>query len=146
MLIQLHIYRICTFWPNFYRSILKPKENICSVWEIINNPVPPTGTKSKTLSVCIFCLYNRYYCHSFYQVKGGYTRLNEKLEKGLDYSVKASTIIVCYDEPLRLAIPYEFLVKRLQDPPYGVVKKYSQLDLYSLYICIQLFVELFVSG
>ena len=52
-----------------------------------------------------------YYFHSFYQVQGAYANLNQKQEKYLGVSVEAATLIIYYDDPLRLEIPYEFLVK-----------------------------------
>ena len=34
------------FWPIFYYSIIKTKDKRRSLWEILNNPVPPNGPKS----------------------------------------------------------------------------------------------------
>ena len=48
--------------------------------------------------------------------------LNQKREKYLDEAVEAVTRIIYCDGLLRLAIPYEFLVKLLPEPPVGMLK------------------------
>ena len=123
MLVQIHIFRICIFLLYFYWSLFKPKDNIRSVWDIIKNPVPPTRTKADISSGRIVFLCYRYYCHSFYQVQGAYAHLNQKREKDLDKAVRPATRIVYYDEPLHLAITYEFLVKIFPEPLDGMLKK-----------------------
>eukprot|EP00957_Ditylum_brightwellii_P174099 13255996-Ditylum_brightwellii.AAC.1 len=67
-------------------------------------------------------LRDQYYCHSFYQVKGAYTHFNQSLEKDLDEAAHAATAIIYYDDPLCLAIHYEYLLKRLPEPPDGITK------------------------
>ena len=44
------------------------------------------------------------------------------MRKYSDEAVENAHSIVYYDDPLRLAIPYEFLVKWLPEPPYVMLK------------------------
>ena len=44
------------------------------------------------------------------------------MRKYSDEAVENAHSIVYYDDPLRLAIPHEFLVKWLPEPPYGMLK------------------------
>ena len=140
LFIQNPIVRLCTFWPKFYWSLFKPTldKNRRSIWTIIWNPVPDFGPRPNQSRNRIVCSRDKYYCHSFYQVQGAYAHLNQRTEKDLDEAVQAASRIVYYDDPVRLAVPYEFLMARLPEPPDGLLKSALSLGLillvYSLMI------------
>ena len=87
------------------------------------------------------CLRDRYYCHSFYQVQGAYTHLHQSSEKDLDEAIQTATAIIYYDDPLSLAIPYEYLLKWLPEPPDGITK-----SLLSLTIIISIYSMIVIKG
>ena len=126
---QNPIIRLITFWPKFYWSLFRPKSNRRSIWQIICDPVPDTGPKTKNIPNRMVCLRDRYYCHSFYQVQGAYAHLNQSSEKDLDEAIHAATAFIYYDDPLRVAIPYEFLLKRLPEPPDGITKSILSMSI-----------------
>ena len=129
------IFRICTFWPSFYWSLFRPRPdrpNRRSIWTIICNPVPDFGPKTKNIRNRMVCVRDRYYCHSYYQVQGAYAHLNQKIEKDLDEATHEATKMVYYDDPLRLAEPYEFFLKRLPEPPDGILKSILSIGLILL--------------
>jgi len=126
MILQNSLFRLCTFWPKFYWSLFRPSSDRRrrSIWTIIWNPVPDFGPKTNNIPHRIVCLRDRYYCHSFYQVQGAFAHLNQSPEKDLDEAVHAATAFVFYDDPLRLAVPYEYLFKRLPEPPHGMLNPF----------------------
>lgn len=134
MILQNPLFRLCTFWPKFYWSLFRPSSDRRrrSIWTIIWNPVPDFGPKTNNIPHRIVCLRDRYYCHSFYQVQGAFAHLNQSPEKDLDEAVHAATAFVFYDDPLRLAVPYEYLFKRLPEPPDGMLKSILSLGLIFL--------------
>ena len=131
LVLQNPLILLITFWPKFYWSLFRPSSDRHrrSIWQIITEPVPDFGTKTKNIQNRIVCLKERYYCHSYYQVKGAYAHLNQSSEKDLDEAVHAATAIIYYDDPLRMTIPYEFLLKRLPEPPDGLTKGLLSLSL-----------------
>ena len=74
--------RILLFWPRFYYSILKPKENRRSLWQMLENPVPSTGPKAGGISTRIICLNKNKCCYSHYQVQGAHAHLHQKINMG----------------------------------------------------------------
>ena len=44
MVQQIPILHLCLYWPKFYLSLFKHKNNIRSIWEIIVNPVQLEGS------------------------------------------------------------------------------------------------------
>ena len=78
-----------------------------------NIPVPPDGRKSSNQSNRIPCLNATLICFSSYQVQGAYAHLNQINEKDLDEAVAATTTLVYYNDPLRLAVPYVYLLEIL---------------------------------
>ena len=141
-LIHQHlITRLITFWPKFYWSLFRSKSNRRSIWNIICHPVPDLGPKTKNISTRMVCLRDRYYCHSFYRVQGVYAHLNQSNEKDLDEAIQTATAIIYYDDPLHLAIPYEFLLERLPEPPDGITK-----SLLSLTIIISIYSMIVTKG
>ena len=71
----------------------------------------------------------KFSCFSSYQVQGAYTHLNQRHEKDLDEAVSAATTLVFYNDPLRLAVPYEYLLEMLPEPPDGLLKSLFSLPL-----------------
>ena len=137
---QNALMRLIMFWPKFYWSLFRPSSDRYqrSIWQIINEPVPYFGTKTKNICNRIVCRQDRYYCHSYYQVQGAYAHLNQSYIKDLDEAVHAATAFIYYDDPLRMAIPCEFLLRRLPEPPDGFTKGLLSLSLiisiYSLIV------------
>ena len=110
MMEQSIIGRTCIFWPKFYYCLFKPDKNRGTIWEIITSPVPPDGHKYSKQSNRITCLNSTFSCFSSYQVQGAYVHLNQRHEKDLDEAVVATTTLVYYNDPLRLAVPYVYLL------------------------------------
>ena len=75
------------------------------------------------------CLNENRCCFSFYQTRGVYTHLNQRIEKDLDKAVADATVAVFHDDPLLLAISYVFLMERLPEPPDGFLKSMLTLTL-----------------
>ena len=138
MFIQSLLYRTISYWPKFYWSLFKPKEGRRSIWKIITNPIPDTGPRPKQPGR-IVCLKDTYYCHSYYQTQGAYAHLNQKGDKDLEEAVEAASIVMYYDDPLRLSIPYEFLHKRLPKPPDGIIKASLTLGAILIIYAIPIF-------
>lgn len=132
LVMQSSILRIITFWPKFYWSLFKPKPDRQSIWNILTNPEPLEGTKTKNVSNRMICLKDTYYCHSYYQVYGAYAHLNQRRENDLDEAVIEANTVMYYDDPLRISTPYEYLAKRLPRPPDGYVKATLSLGLIVL--------------
>ena len=63
---QSTLVRLVLFYPRFYYSILKPKENRRSLWQMLRNPVPPTGPKLNRVNDTIICLNQNKCCYSHY--------------------------------------------------------------------------------
>ena len=126
------ILRIITFWPKFYWCLFKPKPDRQSIWNILTNPEPLEGIKTKNVSNRMICLKDTYYCHSYYQVHGAYAHLNQRRENDLDEAVIEANTVMYYDDPLRISTPYEYLAKRLPRPPDGHVKAALSLGLIVL--------------
>ena len=141
LIYQHPLIRLITFWPKFYWSLFSPKSNRRSIWNIICDPVPDSGTKTKNISTRMVCLRDRYSCHSFYQVQGVYAHLHQSSEKDLDEAIQTATAIIYYDDPLRLAIPYEYLLEWLPEPPDGITK-----SLLSLTIIISIYSMIVIKG
>ena len=120
MLLQTTLARICLFWPRFYYSLLYKKRGR-SIWDIITNPVPPDGKKVGG-PIKMVCLNENLYCHSYYQVRGAFAHLNQTGEPDLDEAIAEATKLVYYDDPLHLAIPYNFFMEMLPEPPDGMLK------------------------
>ena len=68
-------------------------------------------------------------CFSSYQVQGAYAHLNQRHEKDLDEAVSAATTLVYYNDPLRLAVPYVYLLEMLPESPDGLIKSILSLTL-----------------
>ena len=113
---------MCLYWPRFYYSIFKWKQNRQTIWEIITRPVPPGGTKERRPSNIIVCLNQKSFYFYFYQTQGAYAHLDQRSEKNLDKAVTAETVAVFYDDPLHLATPYIFFMERLPEPLDGLLK------------------------
>ena len=122
MMEQLIIGRACLFWPKFYYCLFKPDKNRQKIWEIITSPVPPDGRKASKQYNRIPCLNKTFSCFLSYQVQGEYAHLNQRHEKDLDEAVAAATTLVFYNDPLRLAVPYVYLLEMLLEPPDGLLK------------------------
>ena len=129
MMEQSFIVRACLFWPKFYYCLFKPNKNRRTIWEIITSPVPPDGRKASKQSNRIPCLNATFSCFSSYQVQGAYSHLNQRHEKYLDEAVAAATTLVYYNDPLRLAVPYVYLLEMLPEPPNGLLKSIFSLTL-----------------
>ena len=114
--------RACLFWPKFQYCLVKPDKNRRTIWEIITSPVPPDGRKCSKQSNRIPCLNETFSCFSSYPMQWAYAHLNQRHEKYLDEAVAAATTLVFYDDPLRLAVPYVFLLEMLPDPPNVLLK------------------------
>ena len=91
--------------------------------------VLPDGRKSSKQSNMIPCLNATFSCFSSYQVQGAYPHLNLRHEKYLDEAVAAATTLVYYNDPLRLAVTYVYLLKMLPEPPDGLIKSILSLAL-----------------
>ena len=122
MMEQSIIGRACLFWPKFYYFLFKPDKNRRTIWEIITCPVPPDGSKAIKQSNMIPYLNATFSCFSSYQVQGVYAHLNQRHEKYLDKAVAAATTLVFYNDPLRLAVTYVYLLEMLPEPPEGLIK------------------------
>ena len=127
---QSIIARTCLLWPEFYYSLFKPDKNIRTIWEIITSPVPPDGRKASKQSNRIPCLNATFSCFSSYQVQGAYAHLNQRHEQDVDEAVAAPTTLVFYNDPLRLAVPYVYILEMLTEPSNGLLKSISFLHLY----------------
>ena len=68
-------------------------------------------------------------CFSYYKIQGEYAHLNQRHEKDLDKVVAAATTLVYYNDPLRLAVPYVYLLEMLTEPPDGLLKSIFSLTL-----------------
>ena len=150
LLIQSPVVQTILFWPRFYYSIMKPKENRRTLWQILRNPVPVTGPKAakriftvwqpggtnNLIRNKIVCLNQNMHCLSHYQVKGAFAHLNQKAVQDLDEALAAACAITYYDDPLHLAVPYIFFMDLLPEPPDGCIKS-------SLFLTLILFVYLF---
>lgn len=123
-LYQTRLWRLLSWWPRFYRSIIFPKQDKLrpkrSIWKIITQPTPEYGPKPGGNG--IVCLNSNYYCHSFYQTQGAYAHLNQPGDTELNDAISASQAVLFYDDPLLLSVPYDFLMKRLPEPPDGIIK------------------------
>ena len=113
ILSHTQLWYILGYRLRFYWSPFKPQSNRRLIWTIITKPVPDEGTRLKWQG--ILCLWERYYCHSFYQTKGAYVHINKNPGKDLDVAVEAATVIKYYDDPLWLAIPYKYLHNQLPE-------------------------------
>ena len=129
---QSSLVKQSLFWPRFYRSILRPKENC---WKILRNHVPPTGPKVNRIGNNISCLNQNKCCCSYYQVQGDHAHLHQKMNKDLDEAVATTPVIHYCDDSLHLAVTYLFFVEVLPDPPDGLTKS-------TLYLALILFLYL----
>ena len=116
------IARACIFWPKFYYCLFKPDKNRGTIWEIITFSVPPYSRKASKKSNRIPCLNATFSCFSPYQVQGAYAHLNQRHEKYIDEAVAAATTLVYYNDPLRLAVPYVYILEMPTEPPDGLLK------------------------
>ena len=91
---QTSILRLCLYWLRFYYSLFKCKQNRKNIQDTITRPLPPGGTKARRPSNIIFCLDQKSFCFSLYQIQGAYARLDQRLEKDLDEAVAAETVTV----------------------------------------------------
>ena len=94
-----------------------------------NQPDPQSKQKQKRPSLKIVCLNENRCYFSFYQTRGAYAHLNQRLENDLDEAVKDATVAVFHDDPLRLAIPYVHILEHLPEPPDGYIKSMLSLTL-----------------
>ena len=102
--------RACLFWPKFYYCLFKSDNNRQTIWEIITSPVPPDGRKAIKQSNRITFLNATFSWFSSYQVQGEYAHLTRRHEKDLDEAVATATTLIYYNNPLRLAVPYVYLL------------------------------------
>ena len=79
--LQLSLVRLCLFWPRFYYSLFRFKPHRRSILDIITNPLPPIKAKAKGPSLKIVCLNENRCWFSFYQTRGAYAHLNQRIEK-----------------------------------------------------------------
>ena len=68
------------------------------------------------------CFNQKFCCLSLYQTQGAYAHLDQRPEKDLDKAVTAATASIFYNDPLHLAIPYNFFLECLPEPPDGFLK------------------------
>ena len=122
-----HIVRL--FWPKFYYCLFKPDKNRRTIREIITFLVLPDGRKSSKQSNKILFLNTTFSCFSSYKVQGAYAHLNQRHEKDLDKAVAAANTLVYYNDPMRLAVPFVYLLEMLPDPPDGLLKSILSLTL-----------------
>ena len=94
-----------------------------------NFPGPPDNRKASKKSNRIPCLNATFSCFSPFQVQGAYAHLNRRHEKYLDKAVAAATTLVYYNDPLRLAVPYVYILEILTEPPDGLLKSILSLTL-----------------
>ena len=129
MMEQSFIARACLFWPKFYYCLFKPTKKRQTIWEIIAFSVLSDGCKSSKQSNRIPCLNATFSCFLSYQVQGEYAHLNHRHEKDLEEAVSAATTLVFYNDPLRLGVPYVYLLEILPEPPDGLLKSLLSLTL-----------------
>ena len=136
LVLQFSLVRICLYWPRFYFSILRSKENQCSIWVIITKPVPPDGHNASKPSNKITFLNQNICCFSYYQVRGAHTHLNQSWEKDLDKAAAAATTLVYYENPLYLEISYMSFLELFPEPPDGML---NSILPFTLIIFVYLF-------
>ena len=62
-------------------------------------------------------------------VEVGVRPLSLRHEKDLDDAVAAATTLVYYNDPLRLSVPYVYLLEMLPDPTDGLLKSILSIKL-----------------
>jgi hypothetical protein len=52
-----------------------------------------------------------------YQVQGAYAHLGQTMNEKVHEALRVAASAIYFDDPLRMSIPYEYLAKRLPEPP-----------------------------
>jgi hypothetical protein len=136
---------VISFWPRFCWCLFRLSAKGRSVWSILTDPEDQfsVGRKLKNLNPAgwISPLWSKYMVFSTYQVHGAYAHLNQNQNKKVAESLieSAGPVLPRAWDPLRLAIPYEYLSARLCKPPDCSLAKLLTLllllGLYSVPLC-----------
>jgi len=117
-----YFWLVISFWPRFYWQLFHPSAKGRSVWSILTDPEDQfsVSCKLKNLNPAgwIRPLWSKYMVFSTYQVDGAYAHLNQNQNKEVAESLieSAGPALPRAWDPLRLAIPYEYLSARLFQP------------------------------
>ena len=84
MMLRLPLSCTIIFWTKFYYSLFKHKEGRRSFWSIATNPLVSDYRTPVRQSNEITYFNMRYYCHSLYQARGDYDRLQQQSDKYLE--------------------------------------------------------------
>ena len=103
------LWQLTSYWPKFYWSLFKPNPSHRSIWTIFANPDP---VQSKA-----------------------YAHLHQKKEDDLDEAPTSALSMYIYEDPLRLAIPYEYLFEHIPDPPDGILLRMFSLGMIC-FVCL----------
>jgi len=118
-----YLWKAISFWPHFFWHLIGTKAKGRSVCSILTDPEDKYSTARK-LKNChpagwIRPLWSWYMVFTTYQVHGVYAYLHQHLNVAVEESIKESAgpVLTRVWDPLRLAIPYEYLSARLPKPP-----------------------------
>ena len=135
-----YLWKVISFWPRFFRHLFGTKAKGRSVWSILTDPEDKSSTARK-LTNCkpaglIRPLWLRYMVFTTYQVHGAYAHLHQHWNEDIEESIVESVgpVLPRAWDPLRLAIPYEYLSSRVCKPPdCSLAKLLTILLLLGLY-------------
>jgi hypothetical protein len=118
-----YLWEAISFWLRFFRHLFGTKTKGRSVWSILTDPEDKSSTARK-LTNCkpaglIRPLWLRYMVFTTYQVHGAYAHLHQHWNEDIEECIVESVgpVLPRAWDPLRLAIPYEYLSARVFKPP-----------------------------
>ena len=135
-----YFWVVISFWPRFYWRLFRPSAKGRSVWSILTDPEDQSSVSCKLKNLnpagWIRPLWSKYMVFSTYQVHGACAHLHQNQNKEVAESLieSAGPALPRAWDPLRLAIPFEYLSARLFKPPdCSLARLLTILPLLSLY-------------
>jgi hypothetical protein len=118
-----YLWLALSFWPQFFWYHFGKQAKGCSVWLILTDPKDQSSTARKLRNHnpvgWFHPIWSRYMVFTAYQVHGAYAHLHQHQNQNVEGSIVelAGPAQPWSWDPLRLAIPYEYLSARVCKPP-----------------------------
>jgi hypothetical protein len=138
------LWRGILFWPKLYYCLYNPSPTRRSIWAIISDPEDKLSTQIKLKNMpssrMIRPLWSQFLVFSGYQVHAAHAHLHQHTnDKVLDTIANAAgpSLPKVWD-PLCLAIPYQYLLVLLFEPPDCYISQWIRIAAIVLVYMIPL--------
>ena len=141
------------WWPKFYWNILSDPDGR-SLWNMFTDPRFRGSSKHSKARISrhtkrqfiakgkvkIQPTHARHNVYSSYQVHGAYAHVGQNEKQKMLQAVAAASKDIYFDDPLRLSVPYNYVMKRIPEPPDNdFMHLLACLSIVGIYCCFAVY-------